>query len=102
MKAEACEIRAEARLWTSHTEVGRHCEPKAAADGGAMYGRYNRFFGAEEPVAFDIERGDAWPGLAAAAALCVKLQTIGENGPSAGGYALRCQHADTHDAGFCE
>src|SRR5215475_4305983 len=62
MKAEACEIRAETRLRTSHTEVGRHCEPKAAADGGAVYGRYNRFFGAEEPVAFDIERGDAWPG----------------------------------------
>jgi hypothetical protein len=102
MKAEAGEIRAEARLRTSHAEVGHHRQPEAAANGGTVYGSYNRFFGAEEPVALDIERGDAWPGLVAAAALRVKLRAVAEIGSGAEGFALRCQHHGTNVAVFVE
>src|SRR5262245_487718 len=102
MKAEAGEIRAETRLRTSHAEVGHHRQPEAAANGGTVYGSYNRFFGAEEPVALDIERGDAWPGLVAAAALRVELGTIAEIGSGAEGFALRCQHDGTNVVVFVE
>src|SRR4029453_10773629 len=102
MKAEAGEIRAEARRRTSHAEVGHNRQPEAAANGGTVYGSYNRFFGAEEPVALDIERGDAWPGLGAAAALRVKLRTVAVIGSGAEGFALRRQHHSTNVAVFVE
>src|SRR5262249_12121546 len=102
MKAETGEIRAEARLRTSHAEVGHHREPEAATNGGAVYGSYNRFFGAEEPIALDIERRDAWPGLIAAAALRVKPRTVAEIGSGAEGFALCCQHDGTNVAVFIE
>ena len=81
---------------------GHHRQPEAAANGGAVYGSYNRFFGAEEPVALDIERGDAWPGLVTAAALRVKLRTVAEIGSGAEGFALRGQHDGTNAAVFVE
>src|SRR5262245_63515381 len=102
MKAEAGEICPEARLRTSYAEVGHHRQPEAAANGGTVYGSYNRFFGAEEPVALDIERGDAWPGLVAAAALRVKLRAVAVIGSGAEGFALRCQHDGTNVAVFVE
>jgi hypothetical protein len=98
MKPEAGEIRAKACLRTRDAEVGNHRQSEAAANSGALYGRYNWFFGAEQPVAFDIERSDAWPGLVATSALRVKLRTVTEIGPGAEGFALRCQHDGTNVA----
>src|SRR6516165_10549890 len=72
VKAQSCEIGAEARLRTGHAEVSHHRKAQATTDSCSMYRCDNWFFGTKEPVALDIKWRDTWTWLIRTAALRVK------------------------------
>src|SRR5581483_2341816 len=92
MEAEAGEIGAETRLRAGDAEVRDHRKPKPAADGGAVDRRDDRLFGAEQPVALDVERLHPGHRLAGAATFLVERRAVAEIGAGAEGLALRRQH----------
>ena len=72
VKAQSCEIGAEARLRTGHAEVSHHRKSKPTTNGRPMYRRDNWLFGTKQPVALDIKWRDTWTWLIGTAALRVK------------------------------
>src|SRR6516165_8423441 len=59
VKAQSCEVGAEARLRTGHAEVSDHRKSKPTTDGRPVYRRDNWFFGTKQSVALNVEWRDA-------------------------------------------
>ena len=91
-KPSRVKLARKARLRTGDAEIGDHRQAKPAADRRAVDRGDDRLLGAEQPVAFDIERLHAGHRLARAAAFFVERRAVAEIGAGAERLALRRQH----------